>query len=73
MALATIITSTCAVYFGTHRKTASGTKLVGNRCDQCPLRSPCLTWGAKPARTLDELHRNNDEFAAQARELLGQE
>lgn len=70
MALAPIITSTCAEYFGTHKTVRGKTLLVGNRCDACPLRSPCLAWGAKPSRTLDELHSNGDEFAAAATEIL---
>ena len=70
MALAPIITSTCAEYFGTHKTVRGKRELVGNRCDACPLRAPCLAWGLKPARTLDELHRNGDEFTAAAEEIL---
>jgi hypothetical protein len=60
MALARIITETCGKHFGPPKK---------NGCGTCPLRSPCVTWGAKPARTLDELHRNADEFAVDAEKL----
>ena len=73
MALPTVITNVCREYFGTHKIVRGHKQLVGNRCDACPLRAPCMKWGAAPARTTGELAESRATFEREARELLGKE
>ena len=68
--LAPHITAVCREYFGKHKLVRGKKQLVDNRCDKCPLRAPCLSWGGKPARTMDELRENGEVFAAEALEIL---
>jgi hypothetical protein len=70
MALPVFITDVCREYFGTHKTVRGKKQLVDNRCDSCPLRQPCLKFGAAPARTFGELDASRETFAAEARELL---
>lgn len=65
MPLPPVITDVCREFFGTRAK-----NLRDNRCGQCPLRGPCLKWGAAPARTFAEMTENRETFAAEAREVL---
>lgn len=65
MALPAVITAVCRVHFGTRAK-----KYRDNRCDACPLRAPCLKFGAAPARTLDELNQSRAEFAREATAIV---
>ena len=70
MSLAPHITAVCREYFGTHKIVRGTKQLVGNRCNSCPLRAPCLSWGGKPARTMEELRENGEVFAREASEIL---
>ncbi len=59
MTLSPLIRSTCRDYFGRLVTRGGKRQLVDNRCNACPLRTPCLTFGGSPARTfaeLEELH-----------------
>lgn len=68
--LAPHITATCREFFGRVVDRRGKRELVDNRCDKCPLRSPCLTWGGMPARNYEELHKANDWFATEASAVL---
>lgn len=68
MSLSPRITAVCRAYFGTVRHR----KLVGNRCDQCPLRTPCMAFGGAPARTFAELDDTRAAFADAAEQIGGE-
>jgi hypothetical protein len=64
------IRATCREFFGRNVKRGGHTQLVDNRCEQCPLRRPCQTFCAAPARTFDELYEAREVFNAAAASLL---
>ena len=63
------ITAVCAAYFGTYDASRSRWS-PPNRCDACPLRAPCLTWGRAPARIEEELDAARAVFVRDAEALL---
>ena len=67
MSLSVRITTVCRSYFGTVRNR----KLVGNRCDRCPLRTPCMAFGGAPARTFAELDEARAAFELAAERIAG--
>ena len=71
MSLSPLIASTCRAYFGRNVVRAGRKQLVDNRCEKCPLREPCVTFCAAPARTFGELEQARETFASAAVELLG--
>jgi hypothetical protein len=71
MALPVFITDVCREHFGTHKIVRGKKQLVDNRCDSCPLRQPCLKFGAAPARSFAELDASREAFAVEAKAVLG--
>ncbi|MBA3397149.1 MAG: hypothetical protein H0T89_31260 [Deltaproteobacteria bacterium] len=66
MTLSPLIRSTCRDYFGRHVTRGGKRQLVDNRCNACPLRTPCLAFGGAPARTFGELEEAREVFARAA-------
>lgn len=66
------VTATCRAHFGHHATRNGRRQLVDNRCDSCPLRTPCLKWGGASARTVAELEENRAAFVTTAVALLGE-
>ena len=62
MTLSPSILATCRLYFGSNVRG----RHVHNRCDQCPIRQPCVEFGRAPARTMEELQAARDAFARDA-------
>lgn len=62
------ISAVCSAYFGAYR--GAGRWSPPNRCDSCPLRAPCMTRGAAPARTDAELADNRRVFEGAAEAIL---
>lgn len=71
VSLAPLITTTCREFFGRVVLRSGKRQLVDNRCSECPIRSECLAWGGKPARTMEELRENGEVFAREAEAVLG--
>jgi hypothetical protein len=62
------IDAVCRVHYG--RYVGGGRWAPANRCDACPLRSPCMASGAAPAPTLEALQASRAQFRAEALAIL---
>lgn len=69
--LSTLVRATCHEYFGSVVVRAGRKQLVDNRCDRCPLRAPCVTWGGAPAHDEAALDAAAEVFNSAAAGLLG--
>lgn len=70
MSLSATITDVCRAYFGRYR--GAGRWSPPNRCDKCPLRTPCVEFGRAPARSFAELDEARETFAVAATRLLAE-
>lgn len=60
-----LITDVCREFFGTYIAKRS-TWSPPNRCDSCPIRTPCNAHGGRPARTFEELSTSRATFVREA-------
>jgi hypothetical protein len=68
MKLPSEILDVCREQFGTYG--GGGRWSPPNRCDSCPLRTPCLANGHAPAHTIEQLEAARATFVAAANEII---